>query len=217
MSNDAGHWARPVVGALLIVLGAVQLALVGAIFLPVDWGWPILGALGVVYGVALFVVIGAIVAVGNVKHARWMGIATLIAALATLVGALAWGSLFGGALLIDSSEAPRIWTLVVTDAVFAAWLILMALDSAAPKAPGLALLALLLAFRAALEVVFFLPLLGPNATSPLDQQAGDNSGAAALILGVIVLGGTLVVAAWEIVLGNRLRQPGAAVVRSPAR
>jgi hypothetical protein len=205
-----------VVGAFLTVLGAAQLALVGAIFVPADWDWPILGALGVVYGVALFVAIGGIVAVADVRHARWTGIATLIAALATLVGALAWGSLFGGALLIDPTEAPRIWTLVVTDVVFAAWLILMALDSAAPKAPGLALLALLLSCRAALEVAFFLPLLGPNATSPLDQQPGDSSGAAALILGVVVLGGTVAVAAWEIVLGSRLRQ-SRAVVGAPAR
>ena len=88
----------------------------------------------------------------------------------------------------------------------------MAIDGAAPKAPGLALLAVLLALRAALEVVFFLPLLGPNATSPLDQEAGTSSGALALFLGLMVLGGTVVVAAWEIVLGSRLRRPGAAVV-----
>ena len=188
-------------GIVLIVLGAAQLFLLVAVVQPIDWGWQIVGILGTTYWIGLFVAVGVVVATIAIKHEALLGIATLIAALAALAGAASWASLGGGPLLLGPSEALRIWTILVADGCLAAWAILVALDGGARSASGIALIAGLLAVRTVLEWLYFVPILVP-ANPPVEQLTGDTSGAGVLLFGAVFLGGYILVAVWELVLGR---------------
>jgi hypothetical protein len=218
MTERRKRFLGRVVGLLLIVLGVAQLALIVALVQPIDWGWQVLGILGTTFGLGLFAAIAVVFATCHVQRTGLIGLVTFIAALAVLAAAASWASLFGGPLLFDADQAPRIWTIIVADGCFTVWAIVLAFDPAPPNAPGIPVLAGLLAIRTVVEWFFFLPILLPTSP-PVEQPAGNSAGGTILLFAAVMLGGYVWIGLWDLALGRWLISGGLGrpVTPSPTR
>jgi hypothetical protein len=206
------------IGVLLLALGVAQLALVVALVQPIDWGWQILGILGTTFGLGQFLALAIVFATCDARRKLLVEVVTLIAAMAVLAAAASWASLYGGALLFEADQAPRIWTIILADGGFAVWAIVLALDPSPPNAPGIPALAGLLAIRTVVEWFYFLPILLPTSP-PVDQPAGNSGGGTILLFGAVMLGGYVVIGLWDLALGRWLISGdfGRPVTPSPTR
>jgi hypothetical protein len=187
-------------GLVMIAFGVAQLALIIALIQPVDWGWQVLGVLGTVYGLGLFAAILVVIAPADVQRKGLIRIATLIAAAAVLAAAASWASLAGGPLLFEADEAPRILIIIAADACLLAWAALLSFDPRPPNAPAIGVIAAFLILRTVVEWFYFLPILVPTGPT-VEQPAGSSSGGTVLLFGAVVLGGYIVIAVWDLVLG----------------
>ena len=202
--------ARQAVAALLVLLAVTQLGIIVAAFARVlDPGWGTTEVLGALYGIAVCVAVGAVAVTHPVRRRGLFRTASLAAAAAALVGALCWATLFGRAFLLQASQSPRIWAIIVADLVFAAWLLLARLDSTEGRAPGLGWLAAFTAARGGLEGILFFPLLLP-ATATGDRGGGVTGSPpifAFLVIGSVLVG-FIVIPLWEGALGRWLVRRG---------
>ena len=191
-----------------MLLGLAQFVLILAMLQPVDWGWQVLGILGTTSGTALFISVCAVSAMSKVRRTRLVNVVSLIAAVTVLGSAIGWASLGGGPLLFDGAHAPWIWVIIVGDAWFTGWALVLAFDGQPVRAPGIGVLAAFLTLRTAVEWFFFLPILMPT-TVPAEPTGPDSTGGTVLLFAAVMLGGYILIAGWTLALGRQL------VARSP--
>ncbi len=181
---------------LLVGLGVAQIGLIVAAFSRViDPGPPAFNAIGTLAGLGTAVACGVVGAVSRARLPRLVGIATAAAVLAGLVYAGTWLSLLDATFLLD--DAPRIIAVVASDSVLAAWFLLAAWTLVRPRPRDLAGMGILLMLRAAVEARVAIALLLPTGEPGLGRP-----GFTAILIGVLVLSGFVLLASWEISLSR---------------
>ncbi len=197
------------VGAVALAsLAIVQLAVVVGAFAGIlEPDFDTVEPLGTIYGIGVALAIGAIAWRRPAPH-RWLfRAASAGAVLAALLGAAAWPSLAGRPLILEPAENVRIWSLILADLVFAAWLILVWRLKGTDPPPAVAWLAAFAAVRGILEVLLFLPSLAPAAVPAVQGQDASPILYAFAVAG-LVLAGFVIVPLWELAVARwSIRKP----------
>jgi hypothetical protein len=182
----------------------MQIAVVVGAFAGIlDSDFATIETLGTIYGIGVALAIGVIAWRRPATH-RWLFRAASVgAALAALLGVAAWASLAGRPLILEPAENVRIWSLILADLVFTAWLIVVWRAKARDPAPAVAWLAAFAAVRGILEVLLFLPSLAPAAVPA--PEGGDSSPILyAFAVAGLVLAGFVIVPLWELAVARWL-------------
>ncbi len=217
MSDPQSSIRTRVPAVLLQVLAVVQIGILAAALARlIDTAWGTTGILGTLYGIGIGAAVALVFLTLPARHRLLFAIASLITVGTALGGALDWASLGGQGMLFDQDHAGRIWLLIVGDLMFAGWLLIARRETREAHVGWFGSMFVFIGARAALEAVYFVPLLLPPPVINGPQVGGFSSGGvmSAVAIGFLVVAGYLGVPLWEFALGRRLRRPDASVPQS---
>jgi hypothetical protein len=177
----------------LLGIGGAQLGLIGlALGRLLDPGPMTFDVVGILSGLG---VVAVAVSIARASHGQLRRAELTAGIAAGLVCAGVWLSL-GGATLY-TNDAVRGVLLVCADIVFAGALVARTLIQRPSDVLGLGVLACVLVLRALAETLLLPGLVAPPTATP----GGHSSGIEGIVIAGLVVGGWLLLAAWEVALG----------------
>ena len=183
----------------MATVGVGQLALVVAAFSRViDPGWPAFGSMGSLAGAGMAVVGLVHLRFHQAAGKPWVRVLGLMAVLAGLGYTAAWLTLDGG--VFRTNDAPRVVALTTADLAFAASCLLAAAATWRSRMVGLVGAPIILAIRGAIELRYLAGVLDP----PPPNNPGTSSGLEGIFIGVLVVGGWVILALWQLAIAGWL-------------